>query len=157
MKGCAKAIQTSFKSKLPATEDKDLDASTALGKEEKLAKIQNAMAMAYATQCLSSTELPNVIFNVQAEAGWPTGKACQMIDNLKQKYNPNDKLLRMQMIKKLNKMKPNKGDDPKVMNDKIEALKVKYQDQVKIIDNDKNVMHIFLVCAKQYKSKLMQA
>ena len=60
------------------------------------------------------------------------GKACQLFDKLKQKYNPNDKLSSMQIIKKLNEIKPKKGEDLKVMCDKIEALKVKYQDQAKI-------------------------
>ena len=96
--------------------------------------MKNAMAMAYMTQCLSGMAMLNAIFNIQAEAGWLTGKACQLFDNLKQKYNLDYKLLRVQMIKMLNKIKPKKGEDPKVMCDKIEALKVKYQDQVKILD-----------------------
>ena len=33
------------------------------------------------------------------------------------------------MIKKLNKIESKKGEDPKVMCNKIEALKVKYWDQ----------------------------
>ena len=33
-KECAEAIQTNFKSRLPATEDEELDASTELEKEE---------------------------------------------------------------------------------------------------------------------------
>ena len=78
---------------------------------------------------LNVTAMLNAMFNIQAEAGWLTGKAS------------NKKLLRAQMIKKLNKIKPNKGEDPKVMCDKIEALKVKYQDQAEILDNDKIVMH----------------
>ena len=41
--------------------------------------------------------------------------------------------------------------------DKIEAMKVKYRDQVEILDNDTIVMHHFLVGAKLYKSELMQA
>ena len=32
MRGCAEAIQTNFKSKLPVTEDEELDVSTELGK-----------------------------------------------------------------------------------------------------------------------------
>ena len=61
------------------------------------------------------------------------------------------------MIKKLNKIMPKKREDPKVMCNKIEALKVKYCDQAKILDDDTIVMHLFLVCAKLYKSELMQA
>ena len=59
----------------------------------------------------------NVEWNIKnkAEAGWLTGKACQLFDNLKHKYNPNDKLLRVQMMKKLKKIKPKKSKDPKVM------------------------------------------
>ena len=49
-KGCAEATQINFKSKLPAREDEELNAGTELGKAKKLAKMKNAMAMAYATQ-----------------------------------------------------------------------------------------------------------
>ena len=72
--------------------DKDLDTSTELEKAKKLAKMMNALVMTYATKFLSSTAMLDVIYNVQDEAGWITGNACQMFDILKQKYNPNDKL-----------------------------------------------------------------
>ena len=55
------------------------------------------------------------------------------------------------MIKKLNKINPKK-----VMCNKFKALKVKYWYQAKILDNYAIVMHLFLVCAKLYKSELMQ-
>ena len=61
------------------------------------------------------------------------------------------------MIEKLNKINPKKGEDPKVMCNEIEALKVKYQDQAEIMNNNTIVMHLFLVCTKLYKSELMQA
>ena len=41
--------------------------------------------------------------------------------------------------------------------DKIEVLKIIYQDQAEIHDNGTVVMHLILVCAKLYKSELMQA
>ena len=138
-------------------EDEELDANTKLKKAKKLVKMKNEMMMAYVTQCLSSTAMLNAIFNVQAEVGWLTGKACQLFDNLKQKYNPNDKLSRAQMIKKLNKTKSKKEEDPKVICNKIESLKIKYLDQAKILDNKTIVTHLFLVCAKLYKSELTQA
>ena len=75
-------------------EDEELCVSTELGKAKKLVNMKNAMAMAYRTQCLCSMVMLNTIFNIQAEAGWWTGKACQLFDNLKKKYNPHDKLLR---------------------------------------------------------------
>ena len=55
-------------------EDEELDVSTELGKAKKLVKMKNAMVMAYMTQCLSSMAMLNAIFNIQAEAGWLTGK-----------------------------------------------------------------------------------
>ena len=54
-------------------------------------------------------------------------------------------------VKELNEIKPKKGEDPKVMYDEIEAMKVKYWDETKILDNDTIVMHLFLVCAKLHK------
>ena len=111
-KRCAEVIQTNFKSKLPTMEDEKIDASTKLVKVKKLAKMKNVMATAYATQCLSSTTMLNVIFIIQAEAGWSSGRAHQLFDNLKHKYNPNYKLSRAQI-------KPMKGEDSKVMCDKI--------------------------------------
>ena len=61
LKKCTEVIQTNFNSKLPVMEDEELDAST------KLAKMKNAMMMAYATQCLSDASMLNTIFNIQAE------------------------------------------------------------------------------------------
>ena len=72
--------------------------------------------MAYVTQCLSSMAMLNMNFKVQAEAGWLTERACQLFDNLKQRYNPNTKLSAKQMIEKLNKIEPKKGEYPKVMS-----------------------------------------
>ena len=67
------------------------------------------------------------------------------------------KLLRVQSIKKPNEIKHKEGEDPKVMYDKIEALRGNYPDQAKTLDNDKIVTHLSLVCAKLGKQKLMQA
>ena len=39
--------------------------------------------MVYVTQCKSNTTMLNAMFNIQAEEGWPTGRACQLFDNLK--------------------------------------------------------------------------
>ena len=64
-------------------EDEELDASTKLGKAKKFAKMKNAVAMAYMTQSLSDMAMLNAIFNIQAEAGWPTGRACQLLENVK--------------------------------------------------------------------------
>ena len=50
------------------------------------------------------------------------------------------------MIKKLNKIKTKKREDPKVMCNEVEALKVKYHDQAKILDNDTIVTHFLGVC-----------
>ena len=63
-KGCAEVIQTNFKSKLPTTEDEELDASIKLWKAKEIAKMKNAMTMAYMTQWLSGMVMLNVIFNV---------------------------------------------------------------------------------------------
>ena len=61
------------------------------------------------------------------------------------------------MIKKHNKIKPKKREDPRVMCNEIESLKVKYRDQAKILNNNTIVMHLFLVCVRLYKFKLMHA
>ena len=45
------------------------------------------------------------------------------------------------MIKKLNKIKPKKKEDPKVMCNKTEAVKIKYCDQDEILDNNTIMMH----------------
>ena len=43
------------------------------------------------------------------------------------------------------------------MCNKIEALKGKYWNQTKILDNNTMVTHLFLMCTKLYKSELTQA
>ena len=61
------------------------------------------------------------------------------------------------MVKELHEIKLNKGGDPKVLCNKIEDLKAKYQDQAEILDDDTFVMQLFLVCAKLYKLEFTQA
>ena len=95
-----------------------LDTSTKIGKANILAKMKNVVVMAYATQCLSGMAMLNAIVNIQV-ASWSTGRVCQLYDNLKCKYNPNDRLSEVQMIKKLNEIKPKKGKDHKVMCDEL--------------------------------------
>ena len=63
-KGFDEAIQTYFKSKLPAMEDEKLDAIIELGKAKISAKMKNAMSMAYMTQCLHLMAMLNAIFNI---------------------------------------------------------------------------------------------
>ena len=146
--------QTNFKYKLPAMEDEELDVSTKIVKVMKLVRMKNVLAMAYTTQRMSIMVMLNVIFNVQAEAGWPTRRACQLFAIISTTLMTSIEAL---TIKKLYEIKPKKGEDPKVMFDEIEALKVKYCDQVEILDNDTIVMHLFLVCTKLYKSELILA
>ena len=62
----------------------------------------------------------------------------------------------MQISKKLIGIMPKKGEDPKVMCNKIEALKVKLWDQAKLLENNTIVMHLFLVCTKLYENELTQ-
>ena len=126
-----------------------MDVSTELRKAMKLARIKKAITMVYATQCLSSKAMLNAIFNNQAEASWPT-----VFDNLKHTYNFHEKLSSVQMMKKLSEIKPKKGENLKVICDKIEELKVEYHDQAEILDNHTIAMHLFLVCVKL---ELMQA
>ena len=145
--GHAEAIKNYFKSNLPTAEGEELDASSELGKVKKFTKMINAMVMVYAGQCLSGIASLNMIFNIQAEAGWQTERACQLFDSLS----------RVQMIKKLNEDTPKKREGLKVMHDKNEAQNFKYQDQAEIQVSGAIVMHLFLVCMKLYKSELMQA
>ena len=48
-------------------EDEELDTSTELGKAKKLAKMKNALVVAYVTLCLISMAKLNAIFNIQAD------------------------------------------------------------------------------------------
>ena len=81
----------------------------------------------------------NVIFNIHTEAGLLTKRACELFDILKHKYNNNDKMMKVQMIKRLHDIRPKKGEDPKVMHNKFEALKVKHQ----ILENDTVLMNFW--------------
>ena len=75
-------------------------------------------------QWLNRMAVMNATFNIWAKAGWPPWREHQLFDDLKCKYNPNDKSSRVQMIKKLNKIKPKMEEDPKVMCNSITTLVV---------------------------------
>ena len=127
----------------------ELDASTKLKK--KLVKMKDVMAMAYATQYLSSMAMLNAIFNVQAEVGWLTGRACQLFEKMKCKYNPNDKLSWAQMIQKINEIKPKKREDPKLRPGRLSTrIKLKYMTMIQF-------QHTFSGVCIAVQLELMQA
>lgn len=126
VKGCAEALDLSFKAVLPASDSEILDLSTDDGKAKKKAKTQNALAESYLRLALDSPKLLKMI-EASKSADWPCGLACDLVERLRKKYKPDDVTALAEMTTKLSKLKLSKKQDPEDLEDAIAAIENEYR------------------------------
>ena len=99
IKGFAGALESEFESNLPAKESNVLR-SSAEDKEKQKIKTMNLVALYYLT--LSFKEEEHLDFTEDARTDtWPSGLACEIWKNLKNKFRPSDVLVEAELTKKL--------------------------------------------------------
>ena len=125
VKGCAEALEMSFRSTLPASNAETLDPTTDEGKAWKKAKVQNALAMSYLTLAFDSPKLLKMI-QASKSPDWPSGLAYVLMAKLTKKYKPSDMMALAEMNKKLGALKLNRNTDPKELEDEIVEIKNQY-------------------------------
>ena len=125
VKGCAEALDLSFKAVLPASNSTVLDMTTDKGKAWKKAKMQNALAESYLRLSLDSSRLLEMI-GASKSADWPCGLACDLVERLRKKYKPDDVTALAEMTTKLSNLKLSKKQDPEDLEDAIAAIENEY-------------------------------
>ena len=83
--------------------------------------IQNNVAIAQLTLAFESEGLLNKVYACQDD-NWPEGMAWKVIESLLEEYQPKDRISKVEMRRRLNKVKMGKKDNPKVLFEQLAAI-----------------------------------
>jgi hypothetical protein len=103
-----------------------IDTSTDQGKQTKLAKDRNNMAMANYTMTFTSAQTLGLIYKAQ-DLSWPAGLAHKVVTALKSKYQPLEMVSLVEMRQTMAKVSMKKNDEPIVLFEKIKITTFNYQ------------------------------
>lgn len=98
----AAALATGGEATLPAREDAVIDEATPAGVLSAAAKKRNAIAVAQLTMAFTSNGTMALVYEAVTDE-WPSGLAHRIVAALKQKYQPQDTMTRVELRQRLNK------------------------------------------------------
>ena len=107
--------------------------------EEKQLKLgkKNLTAMAHLTMAFGTEALLNKI-SVVSSSDWPGGLAFQLVDLIKEKCAPKDRMAVVERTRKMNAVQLNKGADPANLFEQIKSVENQFSDlPQKLTENDK--------------------
>ena len=133
------ALKDKAEADLPDKEDEVLDLTTDAGKAKKVAKRRNDVALASLTMAFVTDKLAGLILSAQT-VDWPSGLAWMVIKALFKKYQPQDRISRVEMRQMLNRISMKKNKDLVTLFEQISSVviridtkKIDEEDQIAII------------------------
>ncbi len=91
VKGVRVTLNSSFDSRLPATEDTVLEETDPTEKAQAKALLQNAIAMDAMVQCMGDMDdFHCILLSMKEDVDWPTRKAWKTWQSIKNYYQPTD-------------------------------------------------------------------
>ena len=103
-----------------------LDENDANNKKAFAAVKRNKVAWAQMTLVLN-TEALLAIMSSTKDLAWPGGLAHKVVVKLKEKYQPNDRVSRVELRRRLNRVEMSKTDDPTEVFEQISSIKNAFQ------------------------------
>jgi hypothetical protein len=149
IKNFSQAIQRIAETELPATEDMDVSAD----KPKKAARDRNLMAISCLTMSFQDDALLNMIEQSET-AGWPSGLAYRVIDELFKKYRPVDIISRVEMRTRLSQVSMKQDEDPRVLFNKLASIQSAYNNSTQKIDPYDLIAVVLEKAPSKYKSIL---
>ena len=125
--GFQSALKDGGETEMPATDATALDLTTETGKSADKAKKRNALAMANLTTAMKTNEAMSVVYESYT-AEWPQGLAHLVMKELDKTHAPKDTITRVELKKRLNKVKMKRDDNPQTLFEQIANIKNQYLD-----------------------------
>ena len=127
MKGFLEALQPKFASKLPMTEEADLDLQKADQKKQSKAVETNRKAMMQSASAFNTMPLMNKLAcEKRRDKDWLSGKAHRVWAALLKEYEPEDTMAEMELKLALNKLKLGPSKDPNDLLNELAAIECRY-------------------------------
>ena len=117
-------------------------------KQLKLAR-KNLTAMAHLTMSFGTEALLNKISAVST-ADWPGGLAFKLVDLLKEKCAPRDRMAVVERTRKMNAIALKKGTDPAHLFELIKSVENQFSDLTQKLTEDEKIAAVFEKASEEY-------
>ena len=96
---------------------------------------RNKVAWAQLTLALNSESLL-ALMNGTKDTNWPSGLAKKVVVKLKEKYQPNDRVSRVELRRRLNRVEMGKTDDPSELFEQVASIKNAFKSNHQNVDEE---------------------
>ena len=136
VKGFSKVLSVDCKTELPdKEEDMDgYDKSKASEKKKYDVGVRNNVAVAQLTLALCDSLLSIIAKSETTE--WPGGVAYKIMEALDDKYNPKDLISRVEMRRRLNRVKMSRKEDPDTLFLQLASIESEFSNKTLKIEQD---------------------
>ena len=133
---------------LPATED---EATT---NESKIkAKLRNSLAMAYLVNSFKSSADLSLAYETMSDE-WPGGLAFEVMEKLKEVYQPKDSVTEIELHDLLMDVKMKKKEDPKTLFEQIASIENWYNEGTQKVPKSQLIAVVLRAAPVEYASVL---
>ena len=153
VKGFATALKAGYDKILPKDENtwEGLDKKT--NAKEYRAGVLNNVAIAQLTLALDDPSLMTLIAKSESDE-WPGSIACKVMEALEEKYNPMDRISRVEMRRRLAKVKMGKKENPDTLFHQLAAIESQYNTDTAKLDMDEKIAVILEKAPVEYANVL---
>ena len=131
-----------------------LDENDANNKKAFAAVKRNKVAWAQMTLALN-TEALLAIMSSNKDLAWPGGLAHKVVVKLKEKYQPNDRVSRVKLRRRLDRVEMSKTDDPSELFEQIASIKNAFQtNNTQTVDEEDLLATVLEKAPEEYASIL---
>ena len=138
---------------LSQTNADGLDANDSKNKPALKAVIRNNVAMAQLTMAFEAQALLSLTDTIKSSE-WPGRLATKLVDKLKKKYQPSDRIAAVQLKRKLNKLEMGEYEDPSVLFEKIATIENEYRSTKSELQEEDKLVLILEKAPNKYASTL---
>ena len=149
----ARALKEGGESDLPEKEDEDLDPEVASQKKKFYARERNGAAISNLAIALASNSLLNLIIKATTP-DWPGGLAHLVITDLFQKYQPKDKMTRVEVREKLNSVSMKPEEAPSVLFEQLSAIQNQVNNTAYEVAEEDLMAVVFNAAPNEYQTLL---
>jgi hypothetical protein len=146
------ALKKGGEASMPSSDAVVIDMTTELGKKIAAANDRNSLAMANLTMAFETENLFGMIYKT-ISADWPGGLAHEVVVQLFNKYSPDDRISRVELLRTmLNGVSMRDTEDPSILFEQVSAIQNRYDTDTHHIDEEELIAVVMGAAPEKYLS-----
>ena len=140
-------------SDLPTSEAEVLNENLTSDKKKIKARERNSLAMAYLLTAFKSAADVSLAYETMSN-DWPGGLAYEVVNKLKEAYQPKDSVTEVELYERLLSVKMKAKDDPRTLFEQVASIQNWYNDGNRQVPKEQLMAVVLRAAPKEYASVL---